>query len=259
MVATLHLPLHLRLPVEVSVPSRGFDGCNDSTGWEWTVLQFAEFQSPRGESMVATWDNDRQLSIRLGQFQSPRGDSMVATAAILRIYDSKVERFQSPRGDSMVATSSARCSATGPRRCFSPLAGIRWLQHGRTRGGHLRRRRGVSVPSRGFDGCKRVTLWHRACGGRTAVSVPSRGFDGCNSGMASASARTSPCSFSPLAGIRWLQHQGLHPGGCQRLAVSVPSRGFDGCNTTVTTYPELDRALERFQSPRGDSMVATRR
>ena len=39
--------------VKVSVPSRGFDGCNRMTG-RIITLRNCQFQSPRGDSRVAT-------------------------------------------------------------------------------------------------------------------------------------------------------------------------------------------------------------
>ena len=47
----------------------------------------------------------------------------------------------------------------------------------------------------------------------------------------------SSSRFSPLAGIRWLQLHGLEIGTGRRTEVSVPSRGFDGCNSIDFRQP----------------------
>ena len=218
----------------VSVPSRGFDGCNLEGGGRslrppvrrFSPLAGIRWLQPRPLSRSPTkssticfsplagirWLQRGEHAPLLGaqgshRFQSPRGDSMVATAPRPRLAGGAgTTGFQSPRGDSMVATPG---TAPAPRR--------------------------------------------RA---RSRVSVPSRGFDGCNLLSASSAIGTKPC-FSPLAGIRWLQ-----PSRCRARAafrtsrVSVPSRGFDGCNSAPPSRT-AGRKSRWFQSPRGDSMVAT--
>jgi hypothetical protein len=63
------------------------------------------------------------------------------------------------------------------------------------------------------------------------VSVPSRGFDGCNASSGGSRELLLGPGFSPLAGIRWLQH------------------------VSDEALSDLYRFV--FRSPRGDSMVAT--
>jgi len=89
----------------VSVPWRGFEGCNihDGQRAHWPAERW--FQSPSGDSRVATSTaSGSALRQSWSTFQSPSGDSRVATTRIGTMQSPSSRVFQSPSGDSRVAT-----------------------------------------------------------------------------------------------------------------------------------------------------------
>ena len=75
MAATAALRQGYRgLALPVSVPSRGFDGCNADVREEAVrYLGEYEFQSPRGDSMVATFYDDEDEGTRANSFSPLAG------------------------------------------------------------------------------------------------------------------------------------------------------------------------------------------
>ena len=269
--------------VWVSVPSRGFDGCNCKTITAPYVS--AVFQSPRGDSMVATpvtitgvifpanrfspLAGIRWLQLRRGRqrhadldgdgFSPLAGIRWLQPTIMQDITIAVVDEFQSPRGDSMVATYILRYNFDETDRSFSPLAGIRWLQL-------LAQvmQAGEVAMFQSPRGDSMVATLRRRHNGTVsgAVSVPSRGFDGCNrlaSGLVrsvAAAGFQSPRGDSMVA--TWCASTRSLMPRAPSSVVSVPSRGFDGCNR-IGRGSFSATFSKKFQSPRGDSMVATRR
>ena len=116
----------------------------------------------------------------------------------------------------------AKSTTVPPNICFSPVAGIQWVEtaaQGFGKVGQLR----VSVPLPGFSGLRLCRVGHLSLKGD--VSVPLPGFSGLR--PATGFWGWADGGFSPVAGIQWVetrqnQKRSLPPG------VSVPLPGFSG-------------------------------